>query len=157
MSQPLPISASVEIGAPTDQVWAAVGDVTRMGEWSPECRRVIVLGGRRSGVGTRLLGVNRRGLVVWPTTSTVVRHEPGVAVAWRTRESGATWSYQLEPTESGTRLTGRRELDSYRLGTRVLGPVIGGAGGHDEELAAGIRTTLERIKGVVEAETRDAA
>jgi uncharacterized protein YndB with AHSA1/START domain len=98
MTQPLPISASVDIEAPTDQVWAAVGDVTRMGEWSPECRRVIVLGGRGSGVGTRMLGMNRRGWVVWPTTSTVVRHEPGVAVAWRTRESGATWSYHLEPT-----------------------------------------------------------
>jgi hypothetical protein len=28
----------------------------------------------------------------------------------------------------------------------VLGPVIGGAAGHDQELAAGIRITLERIK-----------
>jgi hypothetical protein len=33
----------------------------------------------------------------------------------------------------------------------VLGPVIGGAAGHDKELADGIRTTLDRIKSAVEA------
>ena len=78
------------------------------------------------------------------------RADPDRAVAWRTRESGATWSYELEPTAAGTRLTGRRELPRFSVGTTVMAPLIGGAVGHDEELAAGIRTTLERIKGAVE-------
>ncbi|MBY9076698.1 SRPBCC family protein [Nocardioides sp. WL0053] len=150
MNQPLPISASVEVAASPATVWETVSDVTRMSEWSPECRRIIVLGSKRSGVGTRLLGLNRRGWAVWPTTSTVVRFDPARAVAWRTRESGATWSYELEPTAVGTRLTGRRELPRFSVGTTVMAPLIGGAVGHDEELAAGIRTTLERIKGAVE-------
>ncbi len=150
MNQPLPISASVEVAASPATVWETVSDVTRMSEWSPECRRIIVLGSKRSGVGTRLLGLNRRGWAVWPTTSTVVRFDPARAVAWRTRESGATWSYELEPTAAGTRLTGRRELPRFSVGTTVMAPLIGGAVGHDEELAAGIRTTLERIKGAVE-------
>jgi hypothetical protein len=72
-------------------------------------------------------------------------------VAWRTRESGATWTYELEPTGTGTRLTGRRDLPGFTLGTTLLAPVIGGAAGHDRELADGIRATLERIKAVVEA------
>ena len=150
MNQPLPISASVEVAASPATVWETVSDVTRMSEWSPECRRIFVLGSQRSGVGTRLLGLNRRGWAVWPTTSTVVRFDPARAVAWRTRESGATWSYELEPTAVGTRLTGRRELPRFSVGTTVMAPLIGGAVGHDEELAAGIRTTLERIKGAVE-------
>jgi hypothetical protein len=98
-----------------------------------------------------MLGLNRRGWVAWPTTSTVTRLEPGRAVAWRTRESGATWTYELEATEAGTRLTGRRDLPAFSVGTTVLGPVIGGAAGHDRELADGIRTTLGRMKATVEA------
>jgi uncharacterized protein YndB with AHSA1/START domain len=84
----------VDIDAPPQRVWAAVGDVTRMPEWSPELRRLVRLGSRPTRVGTTLLGLNRRGWVVWPTTSTVTRLEPGRAVAWRTRESGATWTLQ---------------------------------------------------------------
>jgi uncharacterized protein YndB with AHSA1/START domain len=151
MNQPLPITASVEISAEPDRVWSVVSDVTRMPEWSPELRRLYPIGGRRPRVGMNLLGINRRGLAVWPTTSTVTRLEPSRAVAWRTRESGATWTYELEPTGSGTRLTGRRDLPAFTLGTRLMAPLIGGATGHDEELAAGIRSTLEQIKATVEA------
>jgi uncharacterized protein YndB with AHSA1/START domain len=141
----------VEIAASPDRVWDVVGDVTRMPQWSPELRWLVVLGARPVRVGSTLLGLNRRGRVAWPTSSKVTRLEPGRAVAWRTRESGATWTYELEAAGSGTRLTGRRDLTSFRLGTRVLGPIIGGAAGHDQELADGIRTTLARIKLSVES------
>ena len=150
MNQPLPISASVDVAARPESVWEVVSDVRRMSEWSPECRRIVVLGSPKEGVGTTFLGVNRRGWAMWPTTSKVVRYEPARAVAWRTRESGATWTYELTPTGSGTTLTGRRDLPAYTLGTTVMAPLIGGAQGHDEELADGIRTTLERIRTTVE-------
>jgi uncharacterized protein YndB with AHSA1/START domain len=150
MNQPLPISATVEVAASPEEVWATLSDVSRMTEWSPECRKIVVLGSPKEGVGTKFLGLNRRGWAVWPTTSRVVRYEPGKAVAWKTRESGATWSYELASSASGTSLTGRRELASFTVGTKLLAPVIGGAAGHDEELADGIRTTLERIKATVE-------
>jgi uncharacterized protein YndB with AHSA1/START domain len=151
MNQPMPISASVEVAASPEQVWEVVSDVTRMPEWSPELRRLYVLGSRKSGVGTLMLGINRRGLAVWPTTSKVVRFEPGKAVAWRTRESGATWTYEIEPAVEGTRITGRRDLAKFSPGSAALLPLIGGAAGHDAELAAGIATTLERIKATIEA------
>ena len=151
MPQPLPISATVDIAAPPERVWELVGDVTRMPEWSPELRRLRVVGRNPVRVGSTLLGLNRRGLVAWPTSSTVTRFDPGRAVAWRTRESGATWTYELEAADGGTRLTGRRDLPEFSRLTSVLGPVIGGAAGHDQELAAGIRTTLARIKESVEA------
>ncbi len=150
MNQPLPISAFVEVDASPESVWEVISDVRRMSEWSPECRKIVVIGSPKQGVGTTFLGVNRRGWAVWPTTSKVVRYEPGRAVAWKTRESGATWSYELTPTGSGTSITGRRELPSFTVGTKVMAPLIGGAVGHDEELADGIRTTLERIKIAVE-------
>ena len=42
-------------------------------------------------------------------------------------------------------------LPKFTMGTSLLGPFIGGAEGHDAELADGIRTTLERIQATVEA------
>jgi uncharacterized protein YndB with AHSA1/START domain len=147
---PRPISASVHVDAPPEVVWAVVSDVTRMPEWSPELRWLATLGRRPVRVGSLLLGVNRRGLAVWPTTSRVVRLEPGRAVAWRTRESGATWTYELEPEGAGTRLTGSRGLPEFTLATRLMAPLIGGAAGHDDELASGMATTLDRIRATVE-------
>jgi uncharacterized protein YndB with AHSA1/START domain len=149
--QPARIAESVHVDAPPEDVWRVVSDVTRMGEWSPECRKVVLLGGGPVREGLRMVGVNRRGVVVWPTLSTVVRLEPGRAVAWRTRESAATWTYELAAEDGGTRLTGRRDLDGFSLLTRVAAPLIGGAAGHDQELAVGIRTTLRRMKTAVEA------
>jgi uncharacterized protein YndB with AHSA1/START domain len=149
VSVPTPISATVEMSADPATVWRVVSDLRRMPEFSPELRKAYVIGA--PGLGANILGVNRRKLVVWPTTSKVVRWEPGRAVAWKTRESGATWVYELEATPGGTQVTGRRVLPKFTVGTSVLGPVIGGAAGHDRELADGIRTTLERIKSAVEA------
>jgi hypothetical protein len=145
---PTPISATIEMKADPEAVWRIVSDFRRMPEFSPELRKAYVIG--KPGVGANIIGVNRRKLAVWPTTSKVVRWEPGRAVAWKTRESGATWVYELEGTSAGTQVTGRRVLPKFTVGTSVLGPVIGGAEGHDRELANGIRTTLERIKSAVE-------
>ena len=150
MNQPLHISATVEVAATPEAVWEVVSDVKRMSEWSPECRKIVVIGSPKQGPGTRFIGLNRRGWAVWPTTSKVVRFEPGAAVAWKTRESGATWTYEIAQAASGATLTGRRDLPAFSAATKLMAPVIGGASGHDEELAAGIRTTLERIKATVE-------
>jgi uncharacterized membrane protein len=151
---PVPISASVEMAAPPGEVWRVVADLRRMPEFSPELRKVVPLRGRQ-GIGQVVLGINRRKAVVWPTTSRVVRWEPGRAVAWHTRESGATWVYEIEPAtvggRPGSRVTARRVLPSYTLGSKLLTPVLGGAAGHDHELADGLRTTLERIRAAVEA------
>jgi uncharacterized protein YndB with AHSA1/START domain len=146
---PTPISTTVHVDAAPERVWEVVSDLARMPEFSPELRKAFVLG--RPGVGARIIGINRRGPVVWPTRSRVVRWEPGRAVAWRTAESGATWVYELTPQDGGTSVTGRRVLPRFTAGTALLGPVIGGAAGHDAELAEGIRTTLERIRAVVES------
>jgi uncharacterized protein YndB with AHSA1/START domain len=151
MNQPLPISASVDVDAPPEAVWSVVSDVTRMPEWSPELRKLFIMGPKQPAVGMRMLGINRRGFAVWPTRSKVVRFEPGRAVSWKTQESGATWTYELEPAGSGTRLTGRRDLAEFTSGTRWFAPIIGGAVGHDHELQAGIATTLNRIKATVES------
>lgn len=147
--EPMAISASVEVEAPAEAVWEVVSDLGRMPEFSPELAKAIVVG--RPGVGARIIGLNRRGLAVWPTTSRVVRWEPGKAVAWKVRESGATWVYELHEGPAATTVTGRRILPRFTTATALAAPLIGGAVQHDRELADGIRRTLERIKETVEA------
>jgi len=148
---PAPLTATIDVDASPESVWEVLSDLRRMPELSPELRRVVPLGRRTSGVGARILGVNRRGLAVWPTTSRVTRWEPGRAVAWQTRQSGATWVYELEARPAGgTRVTSRRVLSGYTAGTALLAPLIGGAAGHDRELADGMATTLARLKAAVE-------
>lgn len=148
MTAPLPVGATVEIKATPEEVWTVLSDLGRMPEFSPELRRAYVFGG--PGLGATILGINRRKAVAWPTTSKVVRWEPNRAVAWKTRESGATWVYELEPTATGTAVTGRRVLPAYTVGSKLMVPFLGGAAGHDEELNAGITETLNRVKAVVE-------
>ncbi len=148
MTEPAPVAATVRMAAEPGKVWALVSDLARMPEFSPELRKAFVIG--RPGVGARVIGVNRRGAVVWPTTSTVVRWEPGRAVAWRTRESGATWVYELAPVDGGTEVRARRTLVRRTGLSSLMGPLLGSADGHDAELAEGLRTTLERMRRAVE-------
>ena len=102
------LEASVDIAAPPAAVWAVVSDLRRMGERSPECLAMRVVGPPR--VGAWAVGLNRRRWVVWTTTSRITRYEREQAIAWRVLENGAEWTYELRPAPLGTRLTERREL-----------------------------------------------
>lgn len=144
------LEAQVDIHAAPEAVWAVVSDVARTGEWSPECRRVIVRG--PVGQGSTFVGVNRRGPVVWPTRCTITAFEPGRRIGWTVKESGARWTYELEPVDGGTRLTERREHSGRRplVGSLFSRYLLGGSEGHTDELSDGIRYSLRRIKDIVE-------
>lgn len=146
------LEAHIEIDAPPDRVWKVVSDVTRMGEWSPECRKVVLIGAPREGA--HLIGFNRRRWAMWPTNSRIVRYEPARAIAWKVFTNRATWSYELEPVAGG----GTRVLERRDLPPAGVSPVadlfakafLGGVDSHDSELLEGMRTTLARIKSEVE-------
>lgn len=147
------LEAHIEIDAPPERVWSVVADVARMGEWSPECRKVVVFGAPRKGA--HVVGFNRRRWAMWPTNSRIVRYEPGRAIAWKVWENRTTWSYELKPIEGGgTRVIERR--DTPPAGIAPFAAVfakafLGGVSGHDSELLEGMRTTLARIKSEVES------
>lgn len=146
------ISASIEIDASTEQVWALVSDPTRMPEWSPQCRRTIIRGGDPVGVGTRTLNINRRGRLFWPTRSKIVEVVPHRRFAFRIAENGTVWSFDLEPTPTGTRLTESRHAPHgvSDLSNFLTRNVLGGTESFEAELEDGIRQTLERIKATAE-------
>lgn len=144
------LEATIEVEATPDQVWAVVSDLERMAEWSPECRMMKVLGAAREGA--HVIGVNKRGLAVWPTNSRIVRYEPGRAIAWRVYENRTTWSYELDETPTGTTITERRVApQGISTASKLLSKaVLGGVENHDAEPLEGMQAGLARIRTAVE-------
>ena len=150
--EPRPLNASLGLSAPPRDVWALVSDVRRTGEWSPECVRVMPVGGPRCG--TFLLGVNRRAKVRWATLSRIHVYEPEHEIGWTVLTNRSEWTYRLEPQGSGTRLTETRRTPRGEgtFGVWFTERLLSGQAAHDDELEAGVRTGLERIKRLAEAE-----
>ncbi|MBB5914249.1 uncharacterized protein YndB with AHSA1/START domain [Nocardia transvalensis] len=147
---PNTLEATVEIAAPPERVWAVVSDLKRMPEFSPNTVRMVALGTPRSGAWT--VNLNRDGRKYYPTTSRIVRFEPNQAFAFRMNENGTVWSYTLEPTDSGTRLTERRDVpNGVRKPVRVLiDAFLGGEEQFESNLVRGMNETLGKIKAAAE-------
>ena len=148
------LEETVEVAAPPSRVWDLVSDLPRLAEWSPQVVRSIARPRGPVRSGTRLLNLNRRGLLLWPTRAEVVRFEPGTHVAFRIKENGSTWSFTLEPLrDGGTRLVQRREAP-YGIHTaskRLTDLLLGGEATFQAELRAGMRATLAGIRETAEA------
>lgn len=146
------LRAETTVDASPDRVWAALTDLRRMPDWSPELVKMVPLkrGGLR--VGQWYLGINRRKAVVWPTRSVVAELEPGRVLAWDTRSSGARWIYELSEDGAGTRVVHRRPVPTkLTLLSRAFAPVaLGGGVSHADELEAGMAQTVARLKAAVE-------
>lgn len=145
-----PLEASIDIAAAPEQVWAVVSDLERMPEWSPQCTRMKVFGPVREGAWT--LNLNKDGWKRWPTTSRVVRFEPNRAVAFKVVENRMVWSFELEPTESGTRLTQRRDVSRGQtaFSRNAIKLALGGESDFETKLLAGMNSSLGKIKAAVE-------
>src|SRR3954447_18140214 len=84
-----PLTATIDIAASADSVWAVVSDPRRTGEWSSECARVVPVGS--PGVGRLLLGINHRRAVWWMTMSCVTAYQVDREVAWVVLSNRAQW------------------------------------------------------------------
>ncbi|AVM01822.1 SRPBCC family protein [Gordonia iterans] len=152
MAAPL-IEESVEIAGTPEQVWAVVSDLQRMGEWSPQCKKMFVFGGPVK-LGTRTANLNRRGPLFWPTTAKVVAFEPNKKIAWKITENNTVWGFAIEPTEAGVTVTESRTAADGKtsaLSAFLVDKVFGGNDSFEPELQAGMRETLGKIKRAVEA------
>ncbi|SNS46314.1 SRPBCC family protein [Actinomadura mexicana] len=157
------VEESVVVAAPARDVYAAVADLRRMGEWSPEVFATWVRG-RAVGPGTRFVGFNRIGWRVWFTTCQVSTAVPGEVFAFRVSSFGvpvALWGYRFEdvaqdPSAPRTRLTEYWEdqrRDHRGAGfVSLLGKLFTGvpAEGRAEVNRKGMRATLDRIRTAVE-------
>ena len=149
MAAPL-LKAEIEINAPVSKVWALVSDVSRMPQWSPQCRIMKALGPVRPG--TRTVNLNRRGMLFWPTTSVITDVIPERKFAFRIPINTTVWSYELEPTATGTRLTETRNAANgvTALSAGITKAALGGIEPFEKELLEGMNLSLQRIKAAAE-------
>lgn len=150
-------SVTVNMAAPPDRVWELVSDVTQIGRYSPETFEAEWIDGATGPVvGAKFRGhVKRNGIgpTYW-TTCTVVESEPGRELAFAVGHGDIQlnlWRYRLKRVGDTTDVTESFELiDNF--GMRLYWLLLGWARGKRNR--DDMRTTLERMKVVVEAERR---
>lgn len=149
MAAPI-LKAEIEINAPVARVWALVSDPSRMPQWSPQCRIMKALGPIRPG--TRTINLNRRGPLFWPTTSVITEVVPERKFAFRIPINTSVWTYELEPTATGTRLIETRHAENgvSAVSTAVTKAALGGVDSFERELLEGMNQGLARIKAAAE-------
>ena len=151
--KPLRGEVSLHMDAPPERVWALVSDVTRIGEFSPETFEAAwTRGSTGPEVGAYFKGHVRRngvGPTYW-SPCRVTQCVPDEIFEFRVGNDDVTlnnWGYRLEPEGAGTWVTEYFRLEPklpLRLYWALLGPIRGRVN------EKGMRTTLERMKEVVE-------
>ena len=146
-------SASVVIDRDPMAVFALITDVTRTGEWSPECTSGRWVGDAAGpAVGAKFEGDNALvigGMTVkrWTTTSEVTECVPGERFAF-VAEEYTTWKYDLEPVGTGTRVTESFDFTTASATQRFLYETVAR---RPSSMVKGMRQTLERIKATLES------
>ncbi len=143
------LEASTEIAASPAAVWAVLSDPRNMARWSPQTLKTFLKG---EGLGATMINLNKRGFLLWPTQSKIVRFVPEQEIAWRVKENTVVWSYTLEPAGAGTKVTARREAPEgiTDLSVRLTNVAFGGTDSFAAELERDLAATLTKIKAELE-------
>ena len=102
--------------ASPEAVWRIIADVTRIGEWSHECRRAHwVHGAAVATPGVRFRGTNKSGGWLWSRSCVITVVEEPRELAWRTcglwsAMDSTQWRIELERDGSGTRIVQTYDL-----------------------------------------------
>lgn len=157
MKRALHAEERISVGAPAERVWALLADVSRMGEWSPECRRSEWLDGATAPApGVRFRGQSRIGPYRWSRTCTIVTVEPGRELAFATLTKGeehqTMWRYRLDADEDAVTLAESFEIVGP-VGSLVRAMLATHTGRRYRlrQIRRGMQRTLQRIKAAAEA------
>ena len=146
----------VEVDAAPEAIYDLVTDVTRMGEWSPECVGCDWIDGANGPVpGARFRGRNRHRLARWSTRPRVVtanRPKEFMFVAGDAIGRDLTiWTYRITATESATEVTESFELlRDIPWYIRFWRRSFMGVTDRKADLEANMRHTLLNIKAAAE-------
>jgi uncharacterized protein YndB with AHSA1/START domain len=141
------------IAAPPEAVFAAVTDITRMGEWSPETVRAEWNDGfTEAAVGATFTGHNRHGDNEWTTEATVVELVPGARFFFDCSVRGfvfSKWGYSIEPTDDGCVVTEYAQ-DLRPESALERSAQISGVTDRLAHNRAGMEATLDRLAAALE-------
>jgi hypothetical protein len=142
------------MSARADKVWNLIADVRNTGKFSPEVLEAEWLDGASGrALGARFRGHVKRneiGPVYW-TTCRVTACEPGREFGFDVLlgdKPANSWHYRLTAVDAGTEVT-----ESFKMPESLFTSLFSVLGGRlrQRRNVRDMRTTLERIKAVVEA------
>jgi len=146
-------STSITIDRPVADVFAAISDVTRMGDWSPECVACRWDDGVVApSVGATFSGDNvaKAGPVTlkkWTTTSEITGYVPDELFEF-VAEGYSTWRYEFEARGVSTVVT---ESFSFSSPTGVQKFLYETVMRRSSGMVKGMDATLARLKAALEA------
>lgn len=145
------LTASTEVRAPAERIYAVVSDVTRIPEWSPETIRAEWV------APDRFRAWNRRRLGRWHTVANVVEAVPGQRFSFVVQAMGGDWTqwtYRIDPGAAGTaRLTEElRMCVPLPWGAVVFEHLFLFIRDRRKDLRKNLEISLDRIRAIVEAE-----
>ena len=153
--RPMGGEVSLHMKASPAEVWDLVSDVTRIGEFSPETFEARwTRGSTGPEVGASFKGhVKRNGVgpTYWSPCQ-VTKCVPLEVFEFSVGTDDVTvnnWGYRLQAENGGTRVTEYFRLEP-KLPMRIYWTVLGRLRGRTNE--RGMRTTLERMKAVLEGQ-----
>lgn len=148
-------SVTVPMSAPAQTIWDLVSDVRNTGRFSPETFEAEWLDGATApALGAKFRGHVRRneiGPVYW-TTCRVTACDPGREFGFEVLAGDRpvnNWHYRFAKVDGGTDVT-----ESFRMTEGLFTSLFGVLGGQlrRRRNERDMRTTLQRIKAVVEAD-----
>lgn len=153
MSELVTGSASVLIDRPPAEVFDAITDVTRMGEWSPENTGGRWIDGAAGpATGARFEGDNEAKLgpitlKKWTTTSEVTEYRP-TSVFEFVAEGYTTWRYEFEAVGDGTRVTESVSHPPYEGWQKFAYETVAR---RSSAIVKDMQRTLDQLKATLEA------
>jgi uncharacterized protein YndB with AHSA1/START domain len=148
------IEISREIKASPESVYAAISDVTRMGEWSQECYACEWHEGFDGpAVGAGFDGHNRNGERTWTTQGKIIEAVPGRAFAFECSMMDfhySTWGYRIDPTETGCLVTEWND-DLRPESALEFSKQVSGIDDRTDRNRQTMSGTLERLAAALEA------
>ena len=147
------IQVARSIAAAPAAVFAALTDITRMGEWSPETVRAEWNdGATEPAVGATFTGYNRNGDKEWATEATIVELVPDERFFFDCSVRGfvfSKWGYSIEPTEGGCVVTEYAQ-DLRPESALEYSAQVSGVSDWLTHNRAGMEATLERLARALE-------
>ncbi|MFK8023381.1 MAG: SRPBCC family protein [Ilumatobacter sp.] len=147
------LTVSRDIAASPSVVYAALTDISRMGEWSPETHSAEWNEGYdRAEVGARYVGHNRHGDNEWSIEAEIVDLVPDERFFFDCNSRGfvfSKWGYSIEATADGSRVTEHWQ-DLRPEEAKSISTSISGVADRLAHNRAGMEATLDRLAAALE-------
>ena len=149
------VSVSKDIAATPEQVWSLITDLPSMGRWSPENDGGDwIRGASGPALGAKFRGKNSWEGKSWKAPVTITEFDAPHRFTFEMRImplGGADWSFDIEPTESGCKVT-QTWIEKETALLRKIGTIATGVPERMSHTEMSMRITLDNLAKELEAQ-----